>query len=130
MLQDIVHILTSLTGQADKTPETHDELQATTIEYLRTRHNADDRTGSTVAEYAREEVMGPLSGAQGKEDTNADADDMDKNSIHKQHCTVEALSAGGDTIVRETVEEEDLTRVRKKREVTPENPTPSEEAVR
>lgn len=83
-----------------------------------------------MAEYAREEVIGPLSGAQGKEDTNADADDMGKNSIHKQHCTVEAFSAGGDTIAHETVEEENTTRIRKKREITPENPTPSEEAVR
>ena len=125
--------MTSLTGQADQghqASETVGELQAKTIEYLRTRHNPDDRTGSTVAEYAREEVMGPLSGAQGKEDSNTDADDMDTNSIHRQRCTVEAFSAGGDTITRETLEEEDTTQVHKKREITPENPTLSEEAVR
>ncbi|KAF8727709.1 hypothetical protein AX14_007104 [Amanita brunnescens Koide BX004] len=116
--------------QGHQASETVGELQAKTIEYLRTRHNPDDRTGSTVAEYAREEVMGPLSGAQGKEDSNTDADDMDTNSIHRQRCTVEAFSAGGDTMIRETLEEEDTTQVHKKREITPENPTPSEEAVR
>lgn len=130
ILFSIPHIVTSLTGQADKATETNGELQAKTVEYLRSRHSADDRTGSTMAEYAREEVMGPLSGAQGKEDTNTDADDVDVDSIHKQRSTVEAFSAGGDTIVRETIEEEDKTQVHKKNKTLPENPTLSEEAVR
>ncbi|KAF8349176.1 hypothetical protein F5887DRAFT_553914 [Amanita rubescens] len=116
--------------KADKATEANGELQEKTVEYLKSRHSADDRTGSTMAEYAREEVMGPLSGAEGKEDTNTDADDMDVYSSHKQHSTVEAFSAGGETIVRETVEEADKTQVHKKNKTLPENPTMSEEAVR
>jgi len=117
--------------KADKATETNGELQAKTVEYLKSRHSGDDRTGSTMAEYAREEVMGPLSGAQGREDTNTDADDTDVDSIHKQRSTVEAFSAGGDTMVRETIETEDKTQVHKKNKKTPpENPTMSEEAVR
>jgi len=117
--------------KADKATEANGELQEKTVEYLKSRHSADDRTGSTMAEYAREEVMGPLSGAEGKEDTNTDADDMDVYSSHKQRSTVEAFSAGGETIVRETVEEADKTQVHSKKNKTlPENPTMSEEAVR
>jgi len=122
--------VTSLTGQADKSSETDGELQAKTVEYLKSRHSADDRTGSIMAEYAREEVIGPLSGAEGREDTNTDADDMEAYSTHKQRSTVETFSAGGDTMVRETIEEEDKAQVHKKNKTLPENPTMSEEAVR
>ena len=40
------------------------------MEYLRTRHAKDgeDGTCSTTAFYLRDEVSGPLSGAEGKED--------------------------------------------------------------
>ncbi|KAK2460309.1 hypothetical protein APHAL10511_007698 [Amanita phalloides] len=113
--------------KADKSLEKNGDMQAKTIEYLRARHSSDDRVGSTVADYAREEVMGPLSGAQGREDTNTDADDVDVDTIQsqRQRSKVEAFSAGGDTVVQETVEEETVHKT-----IRAENPTLSEEAVR
>jgi hypothetical protein len=46
------------------------ELQSKTQEYLRARHSkdADNGTSSTTAFYSRDEVSGPLSDAEGKED--------------------------------------------------------------
>jgi hypothetical protein len=46
-------------------------LQSRTLEYLRTRHSpkdSEDGTSSTTAFYSRDEVSGPLSGAEGKEE--------------------------------------------------------------
>ncbi|KAF8656254.1 hypothetical protein AX16_002690 [Volvariella volvacea WC 439] len=43
------------------------ELQATTVEYIKSRHTPDERTEPTVASYVREEVEGPLSG-RGRQD--------------------------------------------------------------
>ena len=60
--------------QADQSFGTVSELQARTVEYLRTRHSkdGDDCTSSTTAFYLRDEVSGPLSGAEGKEDESVD----------------------------------------------------------
>ncbi|KAF8631372.1 hypothetical protein AX15_002428 [Amanita polypyramis BW_CC] len=118
--------------KADQATETNSELQTKTVEYLRTRHSLDDRAESTTADYARDEVMGPLSGAEGREDTNTDADDVFLNSAQKASSTVEAFSAGGDTVASETVEEE-VTEIHKKKvkgRPSSEKPTSSEEAVR
>lgn len=49
-------------------------MQSRTVEYLRTRYSndAEDGTSSTTAFYLRDEVSGPLSGAEGKEDESLD----------------------------------------------------------
>ena len=49
-------------------------MQSRTLEYLRTRYSkdAEDCTSSTTAFYLRDEVSGPLSGAEGKEDVSLD----------------------------------------------------------
>ncbi|KDR76231.1 hypothetical protein GALMADRAFT_247520 [Galerina marginata CBS 339.88] len=55
--------------KADKSEGTKDEMQATTVEYMRARRTEDgDGSSSTTAFYTRDEVSGPLSGAQGKEE--------------------------------------------------------------
>ncbi|KAF8811696.1 hypothetical protein BYT27DRAFT_7183734 [Phlegmacium glaucopus] len=56
--------------KADQSSGTPSELQSRTVEYLRTRHikDGEDSASSTSAFYSRDEVSGPLSGAQGKED--------------------------------------------------------------
>ncbi|CAK5268493.1 unnamed protein product [Mycena citricolor] len=48
--------------KADKSSGTPSDLQKTTIEYIHSRHSPDE------AHYAKDEVSGPLSGAQGSED--------------------------------------------------------------
>jgi hypothetical protein len=67
-----------VTIQADQSFGTISELQTKTVEYLRTRHSKDgeDGTSSTTAFYLRDEVSGPLSGAEGKEDESVDNVDM------------------------------------------------------
>ncbi|KAM6490533.1 hypothetical protein JOM56_013876 [Amanita muscaria] len=115
--------------KADKSPLSDTDLQAKTVEYIRSRHS-DDSVETKNAAYAREEVIGPLSGAQGKEDASAGINDQDAHSIQKP---VAASTTGGSSAVQETVTE-DVIEVHKKREVVKEvpgeNPTPSEEAVR
>jgi len=121
--------------KADKGPESDVDLQARTVEYIRARHSPDDRVETTTATYAREEVVGPLSGAKGKEDPCTDANSFGAHSIQRPlaSTTVDAFSAGGESTVQGTVVEE-VTEVRKerkiKKDVPGENPTPSEEAVR
>ncbi|KIL67679.1 hypothetical protein M378DRAFT_159514 [Amanita muscaria Koide BX008] len=119
--------------KADKSPLSNADLQAKTVEYIRSRHS-DDSVETKNAAYAREEVIGPLSGAKGKEDASAGINDQDAHSIQKPVAsTVDASTAGGSSAVRETVTE-DVIEVHKKgevvKEVPGENPTPSEEAVR
>jgi hypothetical protein len=56
--------------QADRSGlDTPAELQAQTVEYIRSRYSPDDRMGPTTACYPRDEVSGPLGTALGHEDT-------------------------------------------------------------
>ncbi|KAF8627067.1 hypothetical protein AX17_006406 [Amanita inopinata Kibby_2008] len=113
--------------KADRSPDSLDDMAEATVQYVRARHNPDERAESTEAGYARDEVTGPLSGAKGKEDPN------DVDIVLDRTPTIEAFSAGADTVVRETVTE-DVTEVKEKKTITrekpAEQPTPSEEAVR
>ncbi|TFK40430.1 hypothetical protein BDQ12DRAFT_680930 [Crucibulum laeve] len=55
--------------KADKsTSSSPSEMQAKTVEYVKSRHSEDNGTESTTAYYKRDEVTGPLSGAKGKEE--------------------------------------------------------------
>jgi hypothetical protein len=121
--------------KADKGPEADADLQAGSVEYIRARHTSDDRMETTTATYAREEVVGPLSGAKGKEDSSTDANNMDAHSIQRPlgSYSIDAFSAGGESTVQGTVVEEvsEVHKERKIKKATPgENPTPSEEVVR
>jgi hypothetical protein len=68
------------------------ELQSRTVEYLRTRHSKDGENGtsSTTAFYLRDEVSGPLSGAEGKEDESFDLR-HDEVCVDKKSETVRTI---------------------------------------
>lgn len=62
-------------AQADQAPGTPSDLQARTVEHVRTQLteemvtiNEEKEATSTTAFYERDEVTGPLKGAKGKED--------------------------------------------------------------
>ena len=62
-------------AQADQAPGTPSDLQARTVEHVRTQLteesvtiNEEKEATSTTAFYERDEVTGPLKGAEGKED--------------------------------------------------------------
>jgi len=80
--------------QADQSSGTPSELQSRTVEYLRTRHSKDgeDGTSSTTAFYLRDEVSGPLSDAQGKED---------EVDLRQDKVQVEKKSDEGDKLLNE-----------------------------
>ncbi|KAF8905123.1 hypothetical protein CPB84DRAFT_1745697 [Gymnopilus junonius] len=67
--------------KADKSPGSPGELQSKTVEYMRARRVEEgDGSASTTAYYSRDEVKGPLSGAQGKEEVG----DVTEDSILKK----------------------------------------------
>ncbi|PFH47962.1 hypothetical protein AMATHDRAFT_49912 [Amanita thiersii Skay4041] len=114
--------------KADKASATSD-LQSKTIEYIRARHSSDEGVEPTTADYARDEVMGPLSGAQGREDV-ADIDsERHVESTVRRAPSVEAFSAGADTMIDETTIHEETSETVKQK-THREEPTPSEENVR
>ena len=75
-------------------------MQSRTVEYLRTRHSKDSENGtsSTTAFYLRDEVSGPLSGAEGKEDESFDL-------RHDEVC----VDKKSRTVVRRVMKEELMT---------------------
>jgi protein-disulfide isomerase len=71
-------LLEPCAAQADQVPGTPSELQARTVEHVRTQLteetvviNEEKEAKSTTAFYERDEVTGPLKGAEGKEDSLA-----------------------------------------------------------
>ena len=91
--------------QADQSFGTISELQSRTVEYLRSRHSTgEDGTSSTSAYYLRDEVSGPLSGAEGKEDQSVDLQHeevwVDKNSGTEVRMIKEELMTPSERDVR------------------------------
>ncbi|TFK75195.1 hypothetical protein BDN72DRAFT_562515 [Pluteus cervinus] len=65
--------------KADKCTVTMSEMQERTVEYVKGRHNPDERIESTTASYTKDEVEGPLSG-RGNE---ALAQSHESGTVHK-----------------------------------------------
>ncbi|PPQ70302.1 hypothetical protein CVT26_014587 [Gymnopilus dilepis] len=63
--------------KADKAPGGPAEMQSKTVEFMKARRSEDaEGSTSTTAFYARDEVKGPLSGAQGKEEVGDATEDI------------------------------------------------------
>ena len=91
----------SYCDQADQSIGTISELQTRTVEYLRTRHSKDgEDTSSTTAFYLRDEVSGPLSGAEGKEDESVEEVWVDKKSGSDVRMMKEELMTPSEQDVR------------------------------
>ncbi|CAA7267022.1 unnamed protein product [Cyclocybe aegerita] len=90
--------------KADKSTGSPAELQASTVELLRARRSeieGEDGTGSTTAFYARDEVSGPLSSVQGKEEVT-----ITKRRIHQEDGSTDIVEEIED-VQRMTPSEED-----------------------
>ncbi len=57
------------------------EMQERTVEYVKGRHNPDERVESTTASYTKEEVEGPLSGRGNA--NGALAHNHESETVHK-----------------------------------------------
>jgi len=68
--------------KADQSTGTTDELQRRTVNYIHARHSPDE------AGYSHDSVQGPLSSAQGTEDTQAETDTyVLKKTVRKEETT-------------------------------------------
>lgn len=59
-------------------------MQKKTVEYIRSRHSADDEIENTSALYTRDEVEGPLVG-KGRETSGSDGDVVYNTRTHEEY---------------------------------------------
>jgi hypothetical protein len=94
-----IHSIIRLTNpitQADRTTDSIVNLQRKTIEHVRARYAPDDSVESREADYLRDAVEGPLSGALGTEDTGTHEErEVTKEVIHKETRTLHKEAEGG-----------------------------------
>ncbi|KAJ3714164.1 hypothetical protein FB446DRAFT_784527 [Lentinula raphanica] len=75
--------------KADRSTASPSELADRTIKYIHDRHSPENAVQPTEASFSRDEVGGPLSQAQGKEQEVVEESTVEKKSTKKIHVSTD-----------------------------------------